>query len=38
MKTIDEIYKAIKERAARDNITIADIMNRAAEEYLEKYI
>ena len=32
------IYKAIKERAARDNITIADIMNRAAEEYLEKYI
>lgn len=32
------IYKAIKERATRDNITIAEIMNRAAEEYLEKYI
>lgn len=32
------IYKAIKERATRDNITIAEIINRAVEEYLEKYI
>lgn len=32
------IYKAIKERATRDNITIADILNKALEDYLNNYL
>ena len=32
------IYKAIKERATRDNINIADIVNKALEDYLNNYI
>ena len=32
------LYKAIKERATRDNINIADIINRALEEYLKNYL
>lgn len=32
------IYKAIKERAARDNINIADILNKALEDYLNNYL
>lgn len=32
------LYEAIKERAARDKINIADIINRAIEDYLKNYI
>ena len=32
------LYKAIKERATRDNINIADIINKALEDYLNNYI
>lgn len=32
------IYKAIKERATRENINIADIINKALEDYLNNYL
>lgn len=32
------LYKAIKERATRDNINIADILNKALEDYLNNYL
>ena len=32
------LYKAIKERATRDNINIADVINKALEDYLKNYI
>ena len=32
------LYKAIKERASRDNINIADILNKALEDYLNNYL
>jgi len=34
----DGLYQAIKERALRDNINIADIVNRALEDYLKNYL
>lgn len=32
------LYKAIKERASRDNMNIADILNKALEDYLNNYL
>lgn len=32
------LYKAVKERASRDNINIADIINKALEDYLNNYL
>lgn len=32
------LYKAIKERASRENINIADIVNKALEDYLNNYL
>lgn len=32
------LYKVVKERAARDNINIADIINKALEDYLNNYL
>lgn len=32
------LYKAVKERASRDKINIADIINKALEDYLNNYI
>lgn len=32
------LYKAIKERATRDNINIADILNKSLEDYLNNYL
>ncbi|MDB2115363.1 hypothetical protein PMV66_17425, partial [Clostridium paraputrificum] len=32
------LYKAIKERATRDNINISHIINKALEDYLNNYL
>lgn len=32
------LYAAIKERALRDNVNIADIINKALEDYLNNYL
>lgn len=32
------LYEAIKQRAKRDNINIADIINKALEDYLKNYL
>ena len=32
------LYKAVKERASRDNINIAGIINKALEDYLNNYL
>lgn len=32
------LYKAVKERASRDKINIADIINKALEDYLNNYL
>lgn len=32
------LYEAVKERAKRDNINIADIINKALEDYLKNYL
>lgn len=32
------LYQAIKDRASRDNISIADILNKSLEDYLNNYL
>lgn len=34
----EEIYRLVRERSIRDNINIADIVNRALEDYLNNYL
>lgn len=34
----EEVYDLIKDRAARDNISISDIVNRALMDYLNNYL